>query len=144
MKLSHRKLTIAMTFLTGFLLCAGVAFVRVPTLAQKPDASAKDSKTTTEPDSTYGKGGTKETTTTEDGTREVQKDKDGRPQRAVEKNGNNETEVTWQYDKQGRILRVVVKSNKKNVAKGRKYYKDGNDDEGTAEGAHSDDAEDSS
>src|SRR2546428_4039462 len=35
MKPSQRKLMIAMTFLTASLLCASVAFLHVPTLAQK-------------------------------------------------------------------------------------------------------------
>ena len=51
---------------------------------------------------------------------------------ATETNGNDKTDITWRYDKQGRIISVRILKNKiKWIA--RKHYKDKNDESGVAD-----------
>jgi hypothetical protein len=129
--LSRRR--IAGTLLRSAILCVSLTLLAGLAGAQKttnPDGST----TTTTRDDTYGKGGTRETTTSGDGTvtREVEKDGDGRPMHATEKdkNGNTQTEIFWKYDK-GRVEEVSIRTKKRQWFAVR-HYKDAKDDTGKA------------
>lgn len=123
------------------LMCAAIVYVSLTfsaglAWAQKTTTNPDGSTRTTVPDDTYGKGGTRETTTStnKDGatvTREMQRDADGRPMQATEQDGNNQTDITWSYDKHGRVTKVRVQRNgRKYIA--RKTYRDAKDDSGAA------------
>ena len=141
-----------MTFVASLAALASLTLFATTASAQAPGgdkavpASREANQPTVEKDDTYGKGGTKETTSEkgDDGTvtREVWKDKDGRPVRAVEKDGGNETEVEWKYDKQGRITSVLVRLNKQPRWIVRRRYKDGNDETGNDRIEYYDDVSD--
>lgn len=60
MKLSHPRLVITVGFLMAVLLCAGLSFFARQASAQKTCINKDGTQTTSEPDNTYGEGGTKD------------------------------------------------------------------------------------
>ena len=104
--------------------------------SSEPTKNPDGSTTTTKPDDTYAKGGTKETTVGKDGktvTREVWRDKNGKPVRARGKDGIRPFEIEWKYDPRGRLAKVLVKYADGSRVSVQKEYKDNEDTEGTTD-----------
>lgn len=146
MKHTSRNLTILLAILISFALYSSSTLFDERALAQSggaketsnPKGSGEPSKnpdgstTTTKPNDTYARGGTKETTVDKDGktvTKEVWRDKNGKPVRA--KDGSDEIE--WKYDDRGRLVRVLIKYPRGGRIRILKEYKDADDSTGTTD-----------
>jgi uncharacterized membrane protein len=114
MKPSRSILLLLLVLFTFFSLIAGKFFFDLSALAQKTSINKDGTQTTSEPDNTYGEGGTKETVRDSSGRtiKVVKKDKDKKPRSAVTYlfPGNKECryEKTWIYDSRGRLVSFLV------------------------------------
>ena len=114
MKRCRQNPIILFALLGATIFCFGPAFVGRHALAQKTCINKDGSQTTSEPDNTYGDGGTKETVRDGNGRtiKIVKKDKDKKPRSAVRYlfPGNKECryEETWIYDSRGRLVSFLV------------------------------------
>ena len=103
-------LSIAFTLLS---LTAGEFFYDLRALAQKTCINKDGTQTTSEPDNTYGEGGTKETVKDGKGRiiKVVKRDKQGRPRSSsTYLCGDKEcgSDATWTYDDHGRLVSFVI------------------------------------
>ena len=144
--MNQRKPSGAISTVVLFTLFAVSLFIGESVSAQSTTKnSVEGTTTTTEPDKTYGEGGTKETTKDANGNvgRTLKRDPQRRPREEVTypfaPNDSVFSEKRWKYDSQGRLISVEQDSTDFVHRRGplplyrRKIeYKDDNDKEGKA------------
>src|SRR5947209_3929147 len=150
MRHHSRNLTLLLTILIAFALCSGPTFFDERAQAQdqksggskessnlkgsEPTKNPDGSTTTTRPNDTYAKGGTKETTVDKDGTtvtKEEWREKNEKPIRAKGKDGIRPVEIEWRYDEKGRLKKAIIEYGDNSRSVVQKEYKDDDDTEGT-------------
>src|SRR5438876_7664645 len=142
MKPARSILFLVLISFVFFSLIAGAFFFVPRALAQKTCINKDGTQTTSEPDNTYGEGGTKETVRNQNGKiiKVVRKDKDKKPRSAVTYlfpcDKECRYEETWIYDSRGRLISFLVEwvnnpCAKKESGKVRRTIKYSGDDDTT-------------
>ncbi len=113
MKMNNRKLIVLLVVLSSITLCFGPLFVGRYASAQKTCINKDGTQTRSEPDNTYGEGGTKETVRDDKGRiiKVVKRDKQKRPRSSSTYFcGDKEcgSDCTWTYDDHGRLVSFVI------------------------------------
>jgi hypothetical protein len=104
-----RSVLLLVLSLTFFTLMTSEFFYGQRALAQKTSINKDGTQTTSEPDNSYGEGGTKETVRDGNGRiiKVVKRDKQGRPRSSSTYFCGDKacgSDATWTYDEHGRLV----------------------------------------